>query len=43
MTAQRVVSCRSCGEAGLLDVLSLGETPIANALVDVTVTVCTVA
>ena len=30
MTA--IAGCRSCGTQGLLDILSLGETPLANAL-----------
>jgi SAM-dependent methyltransferase len=30
MTGQ--LACRSCGQAGLLSVLSLGETPLANSL-----------
>ncbi len=32
MTAE--LNCRSCGQAGLLPVLSLGETPLANSLPD---------
>jgi SAM-dependent methyltransferase len=32
--AARVVACRSCGGRELREVLSLGATPIANALVD---------
>jgi SAM-dependent methyltransferase len=31
-----VTACRSCGESGLQNVLSLGATPVANALVDPT-------
>jgi SAM-dependent methyltransferase len=31
-----VEDCRSCGSTGLLEVLSLGSTPVANALVDPT-------
>jgi len=32
LTAQQVVACRSCGAAGLVPVLDLGRTPVANAL-----------
>ncbi len=32
--ARKVSECRSCGSTRLHDVLSLGKTPIANALVD---------
>jgi SAM-dependent methyltransferase len=30
--AETVVDCRSCGAGGLLPILSLGDTPLANAL-----------
>jgi hypothetical protein len=33
-TAKAVTACRSCGAAGPVEFLSLGSTPIANALVD---------
>ena len=29
---ETVVECRSCGAGGLLPILSLGDTPLANAL-----------
>src|SRR6266404_6481620 len=32
MTDSQVLSCRSCGHCGLENVLSLGRTPLANAL-----------
>jgi hypothetical protein len=31
---QPAVSCRSCGQVGLAPILSLGSTPLANALLD---------
>jgi SAM-dependent methyltransferase len=30
----RTLTCRACGDAGLSPVLSLGDTPLANALID---------
>ncbi|HEV7743987.1 MAG TPA: class I SAM-dependent methyltransferase [Pyrinomonadaceae bacterium] len=35
MTESQELSCRSCGQAGLNNVLSLGRTPLANALLTV--------
>src|SRR4051812_36754742 len=37
MMGRRVTTCRSCGSSNLHEVLDLGETPIANALVDASV------
>ncbi len=32
MSSQTITHCRSCGGSGLSPVLSLGSTPLANAL-----------